>query len=733
MKNFKQSVFVANTLILSACVLAAQGHAATNNSDENIEQAVKKKPFEEITVTGHRYPTRRENVAGSVSLISSEEITSIQARNIADILANQPGVDVEGDTRYGIRSINVRGLSGNYVKIKVDNVDQPSEFDGGTFVSSSRIDVDVDMIKRIEVIKGPASSTQGSEAIGGSVLFSTIDPENILKTQGNETSSWFKSDWHSLDHGQSYSMAIANRHNNTESLLAYTNRRSNEADSFGEVSDQEIQRNNVLGKFIYHLTDSQSLHLTGELSKSESDGSPIEPDRYDDFYFTEDVSQRVRGGIAHQWNADSILFDHSLVQLDWQEKSQESNSFRKALAGSAENKDYAYDEDSLQLELQLTKSISVGDSGIQHNLAYGLNFKKTDHENINITWYDDNNDGVINDRSRQYLYIPSADVEASGAYIQDEIILANGRLRVSPGIRYDRFSVDPQALELDLGDELVGFSPSNTYEGFSDAEITGRLGLVFALNDTTRIFSQYSQGFKAPDFRQLYYSWSNDLHGYKSEPNPDLNAEYSDSIEIGLRKTSEHFDWEIAAFSSQYDDFIERVSEFTDPSFPNGITRFENISEAKIKGVELSSRLSLATIGAPEGTSARLSMSYSEGEDDTGVALESVNPWSANLRLAYDAPSYRWGTALRFNYAASVERNDVVQRNTQYLPENYLSIDADFFWLPTESLTLRAGINNLTDKQYERWSNVRGLSDADFADRYSQPGRNWAVTAKYQM
>lgn len=733
MKTFKQSLFVANTLILSACALAAQGQAVTNNNNEEIEQSTKKKSFEEITVSGHRYPTRRENVAGSVSIITSEEIKSIQARNIADILANQPGVDAEGDTRFGIRSINVRGLSGNYVKIKVDNVDQPSEFDGGSFVSSSRIDVDVDMIKRIEVIKGPASSTQGSEAIGGSVLFSTIDPENVLKTQGNETSAWFKSDWHSLDNGQSYSMAIANRYDKTESLLAYTNRSSKEADSFGEVSDQDIRRNNLLGKFIYHLSDSQSLQLTGEFSKSESEGAPVEPGSYDDFYFTEDVSQRSRGGIAHRWNANTALFDNSLLQFDWQAKSQESNTFRKSLVGNAENKDYAYDEDSLQLELQLTKNISADESGIQHNIAYGFNLKKTDHENINITWYDDNNDGVINDRSRQYFYIPSAAVEASGAYIQDEIILANGRLRVSPGIRYDRFNVDPQTLELELGDELVGFSASNSYKGYSDAEITGRLGLVFSLNDTTRIFSQYSQGFKAPDFRQLYYSWSNDLHGYKSEPNPDLKAEYSDSIEIGLRKTSEYLDWEIAAFTSKYDDFIERVSEFTDPSFPNGVTRFENINKAKIKGVELSSRLSLSSIGAPEGTSARLSMSYSEGKDDSGAALESINPWSANFRLAYNAPSYRWGTALRFNYAASVERNDVAQRATQYLPEHYVSIDADLFWLPTEALTLRAGINNLTDKQYERWSNVRGLSEVDFADRYSQSGRNWAITAKYQL
>ncbi|MGH1470784.1 MAG: TonB-dependent hemoglobin/transferrin/lactoferrin family receptor [Cellvibrionaceae bacterium] len=712
---------------------------------ENSDVKKKRKSVEEMVVVGYRYPTSLQNVAGSVTLIDSEEIESIQASNIADILENQPGVEVESDARFGIRSINVRGLSGNYVKIKVDNVDQPAEFDGGTFIGSSRIDLDVDLLKMIEVVKGPASSTQGSEAIGGSVLFSTIDPVDMLGQKGDGITGWLKSSVHSVDDGKSLSLAIANRQGDIESMLAYTKRTGDKIDSFGDVPDRESDADNVLGKVVYHLTESQQIKLSAELAQADSDGEPNNPGSYDDFYYTEDTSKRTRLGLSHQWESNNVMFDDSNIQLDWQKKQQDSNTFRKQLVGNAENKEYGYEEEGVQLDIQFTKTtFPLSKTGVtpqrriypqpvEHNFAYGLTLKQADYENINLTWYDDNGDGVINDRSRQYFYIPSAKSTATGVYFQDEIVLAQGRLRITPGIRFDQFTVDPQSLELDLGMELTGYSSTNTYEKYEDEEFTGRLGVVYAINNEVRIFSQYSQGFKSPDFRQLYYSWSNDMFGYKSEPNPDLTSEYSDSIELGLRGNSEFSDWEVVVFKSEYNDFIEQRSEYTDPNYPYGVTRFENIREAGIKGIELSSQIYLGPLNVIDGASIRFSAAYADGETGDGEPLESVNPFSAHLRLGYDAPSSLWGLALKINYADAVDRNDVIDPSTQYLPDSYMSMDLNAYWEPVKNLTLRAGVNNIADKQYERWSSVRGLSADNFEDRYSQPGRHWALTVKYQL
>ncbi|MGI1679980.1 MAG: TonB-dependent hemoglobin/transferrin/lactoferrin family receptor [Cellvibrionaceae bacterium] len=735
-RDIKTKIFEKLTVLF---VIALSSLSVQSQEKEKTLEITKKRgSVEEMVVVGYRYPTSLQNVAGSVTLIDSEEIESIQASNLEDILENQPGVDVESDARFGIRSINVRGLSGNYVKIKVDNVDQPAEFDGGTFVGSSRIDLDVDLLKMIEVVKGPASSTQGSEAIGGSVLFSTIDPVDILEQQGDGTGGWLKSSIHSVDDGRSYSLAIANRQGELESMLAYTKRTGDKIDSFGDMADHESDADNVLGKVIYHLTESQQIKLSAELAQTDSDGEPNNPGSYNDFYYTEDTSKRTRLGLVHQWSADNVMFDDSNIQLDWQKKQQDSNTFRKPLMGNAENKEYGYEEEGVQLDVQFTKTTlpsqgQISSQSVEHNFAYGVTLKQTDYENINITWYDDNDDGVINDRSKQYFYIPSAKSTATGAYFQDEMVLAGGRLRVTPGIRFDQFTVDPQSLELDLGTELIGYSSTNTYEKYEDEEFTGRLGLVYAINNNVRLFSQYSQGFKSPDFRQLYYSWSNDMFGYKSEPNPDLTSEYSDSVELGLRGHSEFSDWEVVIFKSEYDNFIEQRSEYTDPNYPYGVTRFENIREAEIKGIEFSSQIYLGALNVIDGASIRISAAYADGETGHGEPLEGVNPFSAHLRFGYDSPSNLWGIAFKINYADAVDKNDVIDSSAQYLPDSYMVMDLNAYWEPAKNLTVRAGVNNIADKQYERWSSVRGLSADNFEDRYSQPGRHWALTVKYRL
>ncbi|MBO0201316.1 TonB-dependent receptor domain-containing protein, partial [Vibrio alginolyticus] len=68
---------------------------------------------------------------------------------------------------------------------------------------------------------------------------------------------------------------------------------------------------------------------------------------------------------------------------------------------------------------------------------------------------------------------------------------------------------------------------ANDYKKFSDCAFTGRLGSVYKLNEQPRLFGQISQGFRAPDFQELYYSFGNPMHGYIFKPNPDLKAEDS--------------------------------------------------------------------------------------------------------------------------------------------------------------------------------------------------------------
>lgn len=701
------------------CLADTTSTSSTNAKTNNIE---------EIEVRAYRTPTALGDVAASVISISADDIAAVQASDIEELFSYYPGVDVETDSRYGISSINIRGLSGNYVKIKVDNVDQPAAFSNSSLISSTRVDMEVDFLKSVEVVKGPASSTQGSEALGGTVLFTTVDPADVMSGSNKNYGGWVKADSISVDDGSKVSGLLANRFNRLETLIGFSQRRGNERETFADVEDEEFKKDYLLAKVVYAATENQQLSFM--LEQSESSGfEPLDPGSYDEYNFADDSNEKTHVGFSHRWQANLAVFDNSAFQVDWLSKEQISQTFRKATTAVAQLKDYSFEEDGYTVDVQFDKHLDG--NAVRQRWVYGLTYKDADYSNTNITRYDDNTDGNFGDRSLQYFYMPRANSSSIGIFIQDELIFADGRLHITPGLRYDRFEVSPYELELDLADGVTGFSSTNigSYSDYKDSEVTGRIGVIWELTDSTKIFGQYGQGFKSPDFNQLFYSFANDMFGYKYQPNPELTSEYSDSYEFGLRGQAKELFWEVAAFRTNYDDFIDTKSDFTDPNYPAGIYRHVNVAESKVEGFELSGSMPISN----SGFFTRLALSYSEGETGNGEPLESVNPWSSNLQISYDAPNQPWGANVNLNYVAAVKESDVADSSTQYLPDSYTTVDVNAYWQPTSSITMRAGIFNLGDEQYERWSNVRGLTPTDFDDSYSQPGRHWTLTAKYQF
>ena len=114
--------------------LAAVGTICSTASFAQTESEIQTgvEPIDETIVIGTRLNQQITDVSSPVTIITAEEIEAVQARDLGDLLSYTPGVDVDTDSRWGIKSVNIRGLSGNYVKIKVDNVDAPSDFQVGT-------------------------------------------------------------------------------------------------------------------------------------------------------------------------------------------------------------------------------------------------------------------------------------------------------------------------------------------------------------------------------------------------------------------------------------------------------------------------------------------------------------------------------------------------------------------------------------------------------------------------
>ena len=116
---------------------------------------------ETVIVTATRTPTPEEETASSVSLLSGDQITTMQPVSFADALRFLPGavVNVAGQ-RGGLGSLFVRGGDSRYNKSLVDGV--PVNDPGGTFNFST---VPLAETDRLEFVRGAQSTLYGSDAM----------------------------------------------------------------------------------------------------------------------------------------------------------------------------------------------------------------------------------------------------------------------------------------------------------------------------------------------------------------------------------------------------------------------------------------------------------------------------------------------------------------------------------------------------------------------------------------
>ena len=695
--------------------------------------------MDQVTVTATRSSQTLESTAASVSVITDEEMEADLAQDLRDVFEYTPGVTINDSNRQGVQSVNIRGMEGKRVKILVDGVSQPDAFDGGVyeFINSSAATVEVDMLKSVEVVKGAASSLQGSDAIGGVVAFETKDPSDFLKG-GKEIGGQAKLSYSSKDKSFSEHVAVAKKFgDDVEAMVAYTRRDGGETQNFTDnptknysVKDQDYANNDVLVKVQGQLNDNHRLEFSGEVIHNKAD-SDIVSTSYQNVK-GEDTTKQETAALKHIWFADGALADTVTSRLSWLSKEENgiTNRFMPgreeipaipgigfpgmpATADNQQKKDYFYNEDNIEFETQLDKSIG------NHYLVYGLSFKDSDISNVNTEY----NNAADREASRVITYTPKAKEQAYGLYLQDEISIGD-RLVLSPGIRYDNFETNPGSVD------------GETYKDFSDSAVTGRLGATYRISTPGVLFAQVSQGFRAPSFDELYYVYDGSAYGISNLANPDLKSEKSTSYELGYRHNNAISSTEVSAFYSDYTDFIEHATVGT----LNGITQYQyvNIGEATIKGVELSNSLDWHAIAdLPEGVTTRFIAAYTEGESGDGHALNSVNPWNAVIAFNYDSPDSKWGTSLKVNYTAEKSNSDINSDSANGGTTNQVElpsatvVDLTAYYKPVSDLTIRAGIMNLTNKKYYKWNDVRG--DTSLSLDETQAERNYSISVKYDF
>lgn len=691
------------SLVLSCSLLTLI--AATNATAEEVFS------LDTVVVSASKSAQKQGETDGSMSVVKQESIQKNMASSVDEIFKYTPSVTVSGSGIRGDSPINIRGITGNRVLTNVDGVRQPKALSFG-FLSSSRHFLDPNTLKQVEVIPGPASSLYGSDALGGVVSYITKDPDDIFQEEGNGIGGSTNLHYDGSDNGFSKSVSVAGRKGNVESMLVVTQQDGEETENKGEragtgatrdIADpQDTKDMNILGKVKILSGKGQTLKLTAEQNKTEENTQALSNSLANTVY--KDEKQRSRLSAEYQLESATAAFDQVTARLDWQ-KTDTDQLATYISGGRPSSYDSDYKEDTTVFNLDFEKDLDT--TSTAHTLSYGLNTEKTDYEQ----WRNSSTSGVGRG-------MPKSASKSVAVYAQDRIKPDGSRLTITPGIRYDSYTIDPQPDALYLSSSPADRAPGKS----SETQTSLKLGATYDLNDQHSVFGHVAQGFKAPDMNQLYESF--DRPGaYKNSANPNLKPESVDSVELGYRFGTDDTNVEVTAFHNKYENFIEQVNLGAQAGYPMGVFQNQNLSGVTIKGVEAKT-----SVNVTDNVQVRGAVAYAKGTAEKSgrkQPLNSVAPVHGVVGIGYDAPSKQWGSELSLTASAGKKKEDVDSTTTPFLSPNYNVVDVTAYRKLGKNVRLDAGIFNATDKQYWEWESARNLTATQRSR--SEPARHVKV------
>ncbi|UCC15271.1 MAG: TonB-dependent receptor [Gammaproteobacteria bacterium] len=721
-------------LSILALLLMALPCAGQDDSSATAANPVLLDPI--VTVATREDRPLRE-VAGNVTVVTREDMDASLSTSLDDIFRYVPGVDVSGSgTRFGDDGFILRGIGGNRVALELDGVPLSQQFGIGNFSNATRDLVDVGLVQRIEVLHGPASALYGSSALGGVVSMTTPDPADLASDALGR--GFFLSQGAASADDSFHTMGAASLSGERISGIGMIGVRSGherDAAAADDTDRQDYDSRTALAKFVYEDaldnrlrgtfygydadvdTDVQSVLGDGRFrSTTRLEGS--DDYRFEmaalEYVFTAD--RWVDGGTLQVFGASTDI-------------EQDTVDLREAAARPVRiDRKFEYDQDSRGVSFDLTRRMTL--ASIPHRIGIGAEWVRSDivesRDGRELGLEDGQMSGTVLGETFPVRDFPKSDVDEIGAYIHDEMDL--GRVRLIGALRFDRYELDASADAIYRQD-----NPATEVVDISEDEFSPKLGLIVELSNSMDGWMQYSHGFRGPSFEDANIGLDIPMFNIRAIPNPDLRPETSDGIEAGLRWRSPRLQANAGAFYSEYEDFIEtKVRLGVDPESGRILFQSRNIDRARIYGVEFDAAISLQPWVS--GLELRAAAFWARGDNrEANEPLNSVGPPQAVLAGSWTSPSGSTEATLAGTFTRRHSRLDESGGELFEAPGYGV---ADFFITPRwgEHLVVRAGLENLLDKTYWRWAQVRGFAPGDPAvPLLSEPGRSVSMDLRWVL
>lgn len=728
---------------LALCLSSAAVSAAPESAPRDLEQVV---------VTATRTERALVDVPNTVDVIDRARMDTLLVRDLVDLFRYEPGITVGSSFgRFGINDIRIRGLGGNRVRIQTDGIAVPDAFAIGSFSSANRNFVDLEILKRVEVVRGPTSALYGSDALVGVVSFVTRDPSDYLMP-GRDAHFGTKIGFDGANEGLFAGATAAFGGERWSGLVALSHRQGKETGNMGEVAGtgsartranpQSSNGQGVLGKLVFAASQSQRFRLTLDANEDDvqtdvltSHGLQALTGATNTQVLGDDHQSRARFTFGHEADTLSWALADS---IDWQVYRQDSrtaqDSVEVRLVPSAgriirdrREREFRFDQRSHGLQANARKSFETGSVG--HAFAYGIDVQRTrtkqkrDGRRIFL------DTGVVTNVMLPDVFpvrdFPISDTTQASLYVQDEITFADGTLRLVPAVRVDHYRLAPDVDAIFRED-----NPGMDVVDLRETSISPKLGFVWKLAGDWSVYGGYARGFRAPPYNDVNIGFTNFQFGYTAIPNPDLKSETSDGMELGLRFAGDGAYASLGGYYTRYDDFIESTRFVgIDPLSGLMIYQSQSVEDARIRGVEFKGGMYLGAYApALDGWSLRGAAAWSRGENRaSGEALESIDPLTASLGVAFERDL--WGAELAGRFPRRRDRLPTPADGSYFESPGYAVLDLYAHWAFAPGTRLNAGVFNLADRKIWQAGAVPLIATTSTTrDRHTAPGRNLSLS-----
>ena len=677
----------ANRLSVLSIAIAAVLVSQAANANE--ADAMPSTTLQTITVTANS--SVREKVQED-SVYIDDYTPAAQASHLSDFLEVIPGVTVGGTSTVNQR-VRVRGLDDTNLKVTIDGARQ----EGTLFYHMGDITIDPDLLKQAEVAVGNNSVTLGNDALGGAVAFTTVDAADLLKP-GQKIGAKLKTAYASNNDELLTAATVYGAPTDNIDLLAYYGKRdtSSGEDGNGRELFEDSKSENILLKAGAYVGDDH--HFGASFSRTEKDGI---------FPFRPDFPGRSDAPIPQQVKRDTYGLDYTYnpasqwIEVDTNVYQTETRILRDGDYLTKPGFDFNAQVKTTGAKVQNT---SIIDTNVgTHKLIAGVEHYKKESE-----------------LERDFIKKGSDNAKNTSIYLEDQ--WTNGKLTLTPGVRYDRYE----------SPEFV--SAGKTYDN-----VVGALAASYEIAPLTQVFASYTQLFNGPDLSQAIFNSDGD----KTYVNNDLKAEEGANAEIGIVNTlrdltvaGDALQLSAKYFETDIENFIEfvrsggtRVGLDCATGQSGGACQgaVNSDEDFTIKGVELAADYKVDNFS--------MGLSYARARskgDKTGNSIPSVTGSSSNsgdkfmVNLNYE-PSDIVGLGWRSTYVTSITDN---KQNTK---PNYDVHDIYMNYAPRQldGVTATLGVYNLFDEAYA--SHSSRLNTLDDAATDFESGRNIKASLSYQF